>query len=182
MLVGFFVGPSTCQPPQKKKTVVAICISPSHLRRVKIDYYLTTQHLELRPNLCVVCVELPVSLPIPPKIPNLICVLVDGRQSKRSAWRIVHMRRQMLGQIVGARETLAARLAMVRPLAGMNAQVARQIRFAAERTAAEQAHERPFAGVLAHVQLQVLLGADAFAAERARETAAGRGGKIGVGS
>lgn len=88
-----------------------------------------------------------------------------------SARRIVHVRGQVLGQVVGTRETLAARLAMVRPFAGVDAQVTRQIGFAAESAAAEQADERPFAGVLAHVQLQVLLGADALAAERTGEAA-----------
>lgn len=90
--------------------------------------------------------------------------------------RIVHVRRQMLGQVVGAREALAARLAVVRPLAGVDAQMARQVGLTAERAATEQAHERPFAGVLAHVQLQILLGPNAFAAERARKAAATRAG------
>lgn len=106
---------------------------------------------------------------------QLLLVLEDPSPPARlSARRIVHMGGQVLGQVVGARETLAARLAVVRPLAGVDAQVARQIGFAAERAAAEQTDERPLAGVLAHVQLQVLLRADALAAERAGEATAER--------
>uniref|UniRef100_A0A182THF6 Uncharacterized protein n=1 Tax=Anopheles melas TaxID=34690 RepID=A0A182THF6_9DIPT len=77
----------------------------------------------------------------------------------------------MLGEVVGPGEALAARLAVVRPLAGVDAQVARQVGLAAERAPTEQTDERPLAGVLAHVQLQVFLRPDALAAERAGEPA-----------
>lgn len=83
--------------------------------------------------------------------------------------RVVHVRGEVLGQVVGAREALAARLAVVGPLARVDAQVARQVALAAERAPAEQAHERPLARVLAHVQLQVLLRTHALPAEWARE-------------
>jgi len=82
---------------------------------------------------------------------------------------VVYVRGQVLGQVIGPGEALAAHLAVVRPLAGVDAQVPGQVAFAAERAAAEQARERPFAGVLADVQLQILLGPDALAAERTRE-------------
>jgi len=66
---------------------------------------------------------------------------------------VVYVRGQMFGQVVGSGETLAAHLAVVRPLAGVDAQVPGQIALAAESTAAEQARERSFTRVLAHVQL-----------------------------
>lgn len=83
------------------------------------------------------------------------------------ALALVDVRGEMLGEIVGPGEALAAHLTVVRPLAGVDAQVPRQVALAAEGATAEQADERPFAGVLAHVQLQVLLGSHALAAERA---------------
>lgn len=61
------------------------------------------------------------------------------------------VRGEMLGEIVGPGEALAAHLAVIRPFAGVDAQVPREIALAAEGTAAEEADERPFAGVLAHV-------------------------------
>jgi len=66
---------------------------------------------------------------------------------------VVYVRGQVFGQVVGPGETLATHLAVVRPLAGVDAQVPGQIALAAERAAAEQARERPFTRVLAHVQL-----------------------------
>jgi len=65
---------------------------------------------------------------------------------------VVYVRGQVFGQVVGPGETLAAHLAVVRPLSGVDAQVSSQIALAAERAAAEQARERPFDRVLAHVQ------------------------------
>lgn len=79
------------------------------------------------------------------------------------------MRGQVLGEVVGAREALAAHITVVRPLAGVDAQMARQVALAAERAPAKQAHERPLARVLPHVQLQVLLRPHALPAERTRE-------------
>jgi len=79
------------------------------------------------------------------------------------------VRSEMLGEIVGPGEAFAAHLAVIRPLAGVDAQVPRQIALAAESATAEQTDERPFAGVLAHVQFQVFLGPHALAAERAGE-------------
>ena len=89
----------------------------------------------------------------------------------RARRQLVDVRGQMLGEVVGPGEALAARLAVVRPLAGVDAQVARQVGLAAERAPTEQADERPLAGVLADVQLQVFLRPDALAAERAGEPA-----------
>lgn len=81
----------------------------------------------------------------------------------------MNVRGEMLGEIVSPGEALAAHLAMVRPLAGVDAQMPRQVTLAAEGTTAEQADERPFAGVLAYVQFQVFLGPHALAAERTGE-------------
>lgn len=75
----------------------------------------------------------------------------------------------MLGQVVRPGEAFAAHLAVVGPLAGMDAKVPGEVALAAERAAAKQADERPFAGVLTHVELQVLLRSDALTAERASE-------------
>jgi hypothetical protein len=85
--------------------------------------------------------------------------------------RRVDVRGQVLGEVVGAGEALAAHVAVVRPLAGVDAEVARQVALAPEGPAAEEADERPLPRVLPHVQLQVLLGADALAAEGAGEAA-----------
>lgn len=79
------------------------------------------------------------------------------------------MRRQMFGEVVGAGETFTTHVAMVRPLARMDAQMARQVALPAEGAPAEEAHEGTLAGVLPHVELQVLLGTDAFATERTGE-------------
>lgn len=55
-----------------------------------------------------------------------------------SAWRrVVDVGGQVLGQVVGASEALAARLAVVGTLAGVDAKVARQIGFTAKGTAAK---------------------------------------------
>lgn len=85
------------------------------------------------------------------------------------ALALVDVRGEMLGEVVSPGEAFAAHLAMVRPLASVDAQMPRQVALAAEGATAEQADERPFASVLAHVQLQVLLGPDALAAERTGE-------------
>lgn len=77
------------------------------------------------------------------------------------------MRGEMLGEIISPGEAFAAHLAVIRPLAGVDAQVPRQVALASEGATAEQADERPFASMLAHVQLQILLGPHALAAERA---------------
>lgn len=79
------------------------------------------------------------------------------------------MGREVFREIVGSGETFAARLAVVWPLARVDAQVASQVTLASKRSATEQTHERTFAGMFSHVQLQVLLRADAFAAEWACE-------------
>lgn len=89
----------------------------------------------------------------------------------------MNVRGQVLGEIVGPGEALAARLAVVRPLSGVDAQMAGQIRFAAEGASAEQADKRTFSCMLAHVQLQVLLGADALATEGACEARCGGSAK-----
>lgn len=92
-----------------------------------------------------------------------------GRRVRRSAC-VVYVRSEVLGEVVGAREALAARLAVVGPLARVDAQVACQVALAAKRAPAEQTHERTLARVLAHVQLQVLLRPHALPAERASES------------
>jgi len=66
---------------------------------------------------------------------------------------VVYVRGQVFRQVVGPGETLATHLAVVRPLASVDAQMPGKIAFAAERAAAEQARERPFTRMLAHVQL-----------------------------
>lgn len=83
--------------------------------------------------------------------------------------RVVDVRREMFGEVVGAREAFAARLAVVGALARVYAQVARQVALAPERAPAEQTHKRSLTCVLPYVQLQVLLGPHALAAERASE-------------
>lgn len=51
--------------------------------------------------------------------------------------RVVHVSREVFGEVVGAREALAAGLAVVGPLARVDAQVARQVALAAERAPTE---------------------------------------------
>ena len=75
----------------------------------------------------------------------------------------------MLGQVVRPGEAFAAHLAVVGPLAGVDAKVPGEVALAAERSAAEQTDERTFAGVFTHVELEVLLGSDALTAEWASE-------------
>lgn len=91
-----------------------------------------------------------------------------GRRVRRSAC-VVYVCGEVLGEVVGAREALAARLAVVGPLARVDAQVPRQVALTAERAPAEQAHERTLARVLPHVQLQVLFRPHAFSTEWASE-------------
>lgn len=86
---------------------------------------------------------------------------------------------QVLGQVVGPGEALAAHLAVVGPLPGVDSQVPGEVALAAEGTTAEQANEGSLTGVLAHVELQVFLGADALAAEGTREASlASVGGRL----
>lgn len=59
---------------------------------------------------------------------------------------------EVFGEVIGAREALSAGLAVVGPLARMDAQVARQVALASEGAPAEQAHEGSLPCVLPHVQ------------------------------
>lgn len=98
--------------------------------------------------------------------------MVYRQMEKRTAFgstRIVDVRREMFREVVGPGKALAARLAVVGPLARVNAQVPRQVALTSERAAAEQTHKRTLTCMLPHVQLQILLGAYALAAERTRE-------------
>lgn len=64
---------------------------------------------------------------------------------------------EVLREVVRPGEALAARLAVVRPLPGVDPQVAGQVRLAPEGPSAEQTDEGPFPGMLPDVQLEVLL-------------------------
>ena len=97
---------------------------------------------------------------------------VVARRPAREAGRasaLVYVGGEVLREVVRPGEALTAHLAVVGPLAGVDAQVAREVALAAEGPPAEEADERPLARVLAHVELEVLLGAHALAAEGAGE-------------
>lgn len=87
-----------------------------------------------------------------------------------SAWSVVDVRGQVLGQVISPSKALAASLAVVRPLTRMNSQMSRQVRFTTECSSAKKTHERSFTRMLPNVQLEVLLRPYTLAAKRTSES------------
>lgn len=81
----------------------------------------------------------------------------------------VYVRGQVLGQIIRPGEAFAAHVAMVGPLAGMDAKMPSEIAFATESSPTEQTNKWTLPSVLPHVKFQVFLGSHALSTKRTGE-------------